>query len=98
MIAAKKEWCMICRTEHIDDMHINKFAELKANELFNECINFFPNLQIELAYDLMILRINDCIKIHYHLDGDACGIGNSFKFWNEVKIEAEKIKYKYKKQ
>lgn len=92
MIAAKNEWCPICRTEHIENMHTNKIAEWKATEMLDESKRFVPALQIEKACDLTMLRINECIKLHHYLDGDGCGIGNSFKFWSEVKEEFIKIK------
>ena len=97
MIAAKKEWCMICRTEHIENMHTNKIPAWYAETMFEESIKFVPALQIEMAYDLTILRVNECIKMHHYLHGDGCGIGNSYKFWSEVKDEVIKLKEKYLK-
>ena len=88
----KNNWCPICRTEHIKNTHTNKITKWTAENIFNECIRFVPALQTEKAHELMMLRINDCIKIHNYLDGDACGIGNSYKFWNEVKKEALQLK------
>jgi hypothetical protein len=38
-----------------------------------------------------LIAVNECIELHFNLNGDTNGIGESFKFWNEVKEEIEKL-------
>jgi hypothetical protein len=35
--------------------------------------------------------VDECIELHFNLETDRNGIGDSFKFWNEVKQEIEKL-------
>ena len=38
-----------------------------------------------------LIAVNECIELHFNLESDANGIGESFKYWLEVKQELEKL-------
>jgi hypothetical protein len=38
-----------------------------------------------------LICVYECINIHYSLDSDRFGIGESYKYWLEVKQEIEKL-------
>lgn len=102
MIAAKKEWCNMCKSEHIEGMHENILRKYNliyrekphemAEKLWQECLQIFPHTYWDSAYEMLLNRIQDCINVHYYLDGDSNGIGESYKYWCEVKQEAKYLK------
>lgn len=102
MIAAKKEWCDVCKSEHVEGLHENILIKYNltyrespkemAEKLWNECLDISPRLAWECAYEMLLNRVQDCINVHYYLNGDGNGIGDSYKYWCEVKKEA--IPYK----
>jgi hypothetical protein len=54
------------------------FIELNEH---NECYNEEASIQCAL------ISVNECINIHFNLESDRNGIGESFKYWQEVKQE-----------
>ena len=69
----------------------------KAEDLFVTYYQRFPDsiysnegAKTEAKYCALI-AVNECIELHFNLNGDTNGIGESFKFWNEVKEEIEKL-------
>ena len=38
-----------------------------------------------------LIAVDECINIHFKLESDRNGIGESFKYWTEVKQELEKL-------
>jgi hypothetical protein len=44
-----------------------------------------------LVKQCALIAVQECIDLHYNLDGDRNGIGDSYKYWLEVKQEIEKL-------
>ena len=61
----------------------------KAEELVNKYCNMRSHC--DNAEECALIAVNECIELHFNLNGDTNGIGESFKFWNEVKEEIEKL-------
>ncbi len=38
-----------------------------------------------------LIAVDECINIHFNLESDRNGIGESFKYWQEVKTEIQKL-------
>jgi hypothetical protein len=69
----------------------------KAEDLFVTYYQRFPDsiysnegAKAEAKYCALI-AVNECIELHFNLNGDTNGIGESFKFWHEVKQEIDKL-------
>lgn len=64
-----------------EDMFCNVYAQsLRLKQLSREDCLMITGMMIE-----------KCIEVHYQLDGDRCGIGESFIYWEEVKKEFNKL-------
>lgn len=66
----------------------------KANELLDnywlmDKIN--PALSKKQAKQCALIAVDECIELHFNLESDANGIGDSFKYWIDVKKEIEKL-------
>jgi len=44
-----------------------------------------------IAKQCALIAVQECIDLHHNLDGDRNGIGDSYKYWLEVKQEIEKL-------
>jgi hypothetical protein len=44
-----------------------------------------------IAKQCALFAVDECIELHFNLESDANGIGESFKYWLEVKQEIEKL-------
>jgi hypothetical protein len=77
-------------------------AKQKARELLHKFYLSLPNNggftginNINDRWDegkkCAIMAIDECINIHFKLESDRNGIGESFKYWTEVKKEIEKL-------
>jgi hypothetical protein len=44
-----------------------------------------------VAKQCALIAVDECINIHFNLESDRNGIGESFKYWQEVKQELEKL-------
>ena len=44
-----------------------------------------------IAKQCALISVDECINIHFNLESDRNGIGESFKYWQEVKQEIEKL-------
>jgi len=67
----------------------NMTPQEKAKELF---IEFSGNtIHHDAAKRCTLKCVDECINIHYSLDSDRFGIGESYKYWLEVKQEIEKL-------
>jgi len=68
----------------------------KAKELFDKYADEFNFDDTYRGYreqskQCALIAVNECIELHFNLNGDTNGIGESFKFWHEVKQEIEKL-------
>jgi hypothetical protein len=66
----------------------------KAEELFYNVyaqLLRVKGLSREDCLMITSMQIEKCIEVHNMLDGEQCGIKESFKFWNEVKEEFNKL-------
>jgi hypothetical protein len=46
---------------------------------------------IDQAKQCALIAADECINLHFNLESDRNGIGESFKYWQEVKTEIEKL-------
>ena len=71
----------------------------KAEELVNK---FTQHSQLQVGYmgvtsriqsakQCALIAVDECIKLHYNLESDRNGIGESHDYWIEVKQEIEKL-------
>ena len=44
-----------------------------------------------IAKQCALIAVDECIELHFNLESDANGIGDSFKYWLDVKQEIEKL-------
>jgi hypothetical protein len=51
----------------------------------------YLTMKIHDAKECALIAVDECINIHFNLESDRNGIGESFKYWQEVKSEIEKI-------
>jgi hypothetical protein len=68
----------------------------KAKELFDKYADEFNFDDTYRGYreqskQCALIVVNECIELHFNLNGDTNGIGESFKFWHEVKQEIDKL-------
>ena len=72
----------------------------KADELVNEMYysgryddkeDIIPAMGWLRAKQCALIAVDECIELHFNLESDANGIGESFKYWLEVKQEIEKL-------
>jgi len=43
------------------------------------------------AKQCALIAVDECINIHFNLESDRNGIGESFKYWQEVKQEINNL-------
>jgi hypothetical protein len=63
---------------------------IKVSVFFTEdSIPRIVNAEIILksAKQCALIAVDECINIHFNLESDRNGIGESFKYWQEVKQE-----------
>jgi hypothetical protein len=60
-----------------------------VDKMFIEMSNFSITDEVleEVAKQCALISVNECINIHFNLESDRNGIGESFKYWQEVKQE-----------
>ena len=63
MIAAKIEWCNICRTQHIEGMHENILNIQKNDSVKSEIIERISNLSVKCPECESIIRSNKMKEI-----------------------------------
>ena len=68
----------------------------KANQLFNEFYSTsdHPNSVFIRSFEAKkkaLFVVDECINIHFNLESDRNGIGESFKYWQDVKTEIVKL-------
>jgi hypothetical protein len=70
-------------------------AKEKAEELVLKYLRIDNNTREwfnkHIAKQCALIAVQECIDLHYNLDGDRNGIGDSYKYWLEVKQEIEKL-------
>jgi hypothetical protein len=69
----------------------NNFNKEKGS-LFNDKLGVEIELYWhEVAKQYALIAVDECINIHFNLESDRNGIDESFKYWQEVKQEIEKL-------
>ncbi len=65
----------------------------KAKEIYNnfDMIIYTDQDHYNQVKSCSLFAVQECIDLHYNLDGDRNGIGDSYKYWLEVKQEIEKL-------
>jgi hypothetical protein len=69
----------------------------KAKQLTDKMHQYAPLEEIEfysnenMAKQCALIAVDECINIHFNLESDRNGIGESFKYWQEVRQEIEKL-------
>jgi hypothetical protein len=70
-------------------------AKEKAEELVLKYLRIDNNTREwfnkHIAKQCALIAVQECIDLHHNLDGDRNGIGDSYKYWLEVKQEIEKL-------
>lgn len=67
----------------------------KAEELVLKYLRIDNNTKewfnLYIAKQCALIAVDECIELHFNLESDANGIGDSFKYWLEVKEEIIKL-------
>lgn len=67
----------------------------KAEELVLRYLRIDNNTKewfnLYIAKQCALIAVDECIELHFNLESDANGIGDSFKYWLEVKEEIIKL-------
>jgi hypothetical protein len=85
-------------TDGLEDIEWGTKQAQSPKEKAEELVNQFNTIDVLgehyngfTAQQCALIAVNECIELHFNLNGDTNGIGESFKFWNEVKEEIEKL-------
>jgi hypothetical protein len=65
---------------------------LEYYELLPDGIYSTQAAKIE-AKKYALIAVDKCINLHFNLESDRNGIGESFKYWQKVKTEIENLKF-----
>lgn len=84
------------------DLKCDKYNVLppkdKALEIYNYFLldsNFISGMDTNDVIQYAEYCIIKCKEVHYNLNGDSNGIGESFKYWSDVHEELIRIKINY---
>ena len=68
---------------------IDRFSTpIKIFDELEGCLILIDSLTAKIH---ALIAVDECIELHFNLESDANGIGESFKYWLEVKQEIEKL-------
>jgi hypothetical protein len=59
-------------------------------KVFDELEGWIIHVDSSKAKKYALVAVDICIELHFNLESDVNGIGDSFKYWLEVKQEIEK--------